>query len=187
MRQRLDQGACTSCTPSTLAARHPRFQGHHGIAEVSLPMVYNIETTVDLAGLPCQSWSSTYAPTRTTSASSAAPVTRLLSDQLSDYRPDDPYIQAHLHGLSSRSALDLDDSPTLRSGQRSHRCRRCHSEQLSNHLTRINVGGKHVVNQPETTPTPSPVVRPIDPRLRATRGIGSVRCEYGVESPVRSS
>ncbi len=30
------------------------------------------------------------------------------------------------------------------------------SDQLSNHLTRIKVGGKHVVNQPETTPTPSP-------------------------------
>jgi hypothetical protein len=76
-------------------------------------MVYSIETSVDLAGLPCQYWSSTYARTRTTSASSAAPGTRLLSDQLSDYRADNPCIQAHLHGLSSRSALDLDDSPTV--------------------------------------------------------------------------
>ncbi len=122
-------------------------------------MVYNIETTVDLAGLPCQYWSSTYAPTRTTSASSAAPVTRLLSDQLSDYRPDDPYIQAHLHGLSSRSALDLDDSPTVRSGQRSHRCRRCHSEQLSNHLARVNVPGKHLVDQMGPTPAAARVLR----------------------------
>jgi hypothetical protein len=39
--------------------------------------------------------------------------TRLLSDQLSDYRVDDPYIHAHLHGLSSRLVLALDDSPTL--------------------------------------------------------------------------
>lgn len=37
--------------------------------------------------------------------------TRQLSDQLSDYRVDDPYIQAHLYGPSSRLVLDLDDSP----------------------------------------------------------------------------
>jgi hypothetical protein len=33
--------------------------------------------------------------------------------QLSDYRVDDSYIQAHIHGLSSRSVLDLDDLPTV--------------------------------------------------------------------------
>jgi hypothetical protein len=37
----------------------------------------------------------------------------LLSDQLSDYQVDDPYIQAHVHGPSPRSVLDLDDSPIL--------------------------------------------------------------------------
>jgi hypothetical protein len=37
----------------------------------------------------------------------------VLSDQLSDYRVDDPYIQAHLHGPSSRLVLDLDDSPNV--------------------------------------------------------------------------
>jgi len=37
----------------------------------------------------------------------------LLSDQLSDYRVDDPYIQAHVHGPSPRSVIDLDDSPTV--------------------------------------------------------------------------
>jgi hypothetical protein len=39
--------------------------------------------------------------------------TKLLSDQLSDYRVDDPYIQAHVHGSSPRSVPDLDDSPTV--------------------------------------------------------------------------
>jgi hypothetical protein len=46
---------------------------------------------------------------------------RLLSDQLSEYRVDDPYMQAHLHGPSSRLVLDLDDHRTSfgRSGQAS--------------------------------------------------------------------
>jgi hypothetical protein len=39
--------------------------------------------------------------------------TRVLSDLLSDYRMNDLHIQAHVHGLSSRSVLDLDDSPTV--------------------------------------------------------------------------
>lgn len=33
-------------------------------------------------------------------STSAESGTRLLSDQLSDYRVDNPYIQAHLHGPS---------------------------------------------------------------------------------------
>ena len=44
-----------------------------------------------------------------------------LSGQLSDYGVDVSYIQAHIHRLSSRSVLDLDDLPTVlrgRSGQR---------------------------------------------------------------------
>jgi hypothetical protein len=32
---------------------------------------------------------------------------------MSDYRINDLHIQAHIHGLSSRSVLDLDDSPTV--------------------------------------------------------------------------
>jgi hypothetical protein len=32
---------------------------------------------------------------------------------MSDYRINDLHIQAHVHGLSSRSVLDLDDSPTV--------------------------------------------------------------------------
>jgi hypothetical protein len=48
-----------------------------------------------------------------TPATSAEFGTRLLSDQLSDYRVDDLYIQAHLHGPSSRLVLDLDDSPNV--------------------------------------------------------------------------
>jgi hypothetical protein len=46
-------------------------------------------------------------------ATSAKFGARLLSDQLSDYGVDDPCIQAHLHGPSSRLVLDLDDSPTV--------------------------------------------------------------------------
>jgi hypothetical protein len=38
---------------------------------------------------------------------------RLLSDQLSDYGVDIPYIQARIHGLRSRSVPDLDDLPTV--------------------------------------------------------------------------
>ena len=54
------------------------------------------------------------------------------------------------------------------SGQRSHRYRRYHSEQLSNHLARVNVPGKHLVNQTgHTSPSPcSPIYG--TPRLRAT-------------------
>jgi hypothetical protein len=56
---------------------------------------------------------------------------RLLSDQVSDYGVDAPYIQAHIHGLSSRSVLYLDDSLTVLrdeevttpSGARRHGCR----------------------------------------------------------------
>ena len=32
---------------------------------------------------------------------------------MSDYRINDPHIQAHVHGLSSRSVLDLDDFSTV--------------------------------------------------------------------------
>ena len=39
--------------------------------------------------------------------------TRPLSDQLSYYGGNEPYIQAHLHGPSSRSVLDFDRSPTV--------------------------------------------------------------------------
>jgi hypothetical protein len=38
---------------------------------------------------------------------------RLLSDQLSDYGVDAPYIQPDIHGLSSRSVPDLDDLSTV--------------------------------------------------------------------------
>jgi hypothetical protein len=49
----------------------------------------------------------------------------------------------------SRSPLNPHSRPSAvpASGQRSHRCRRCHSEQLSNHLARVNVPDKHLVNQ----------------------------------------
>jgi hypothetical protein len=37
---------------------------------------------------------------------------------MSDYRINDLHIQAHVHGLSSRSVLDVDDSPTVLRGRR---------------------------------------------------------------------
>jgi hypothetical protein len=46
-------------------------------------------------------------------AGSSSSAYRLLSDQLSNYGVDVPYIQAYIHGLNSRSILDLDDSPTV--------------------------------------------------------------------------
>jgi hypothetical protein len=36
-----------------------------------------------------------------------------MSDQLSDYGVDVPYIQAHVHGPDSISVHDLDDLPTV--------------------------------------------------------------------------
>jgi hypothetical protein len=46
-------------------------------------------------------------------ATSAEFGTRLLSDQLSDYRVDDPYIQVDIHGPNPRSVIDLDGSLTV--------------------------------------------------------------------------
>jgi hypothetical protein len=65
--------------------------------------------------LPCPSLSAAVrvGANKSSCATSAEFGTRLLSDQLSDYRVDDPYIHAHLHGLSSRLVLALDDSPTV--------------------------------------------------------------------------
>jgi hypothetical protein len=61
-------------------------------------------------------WGSTAVRTGADNASSATSAefrTRPLSDQLSDYRVDDPHIQAHVHGPSPRSVLALDDSQTV--------------------------------------------------------------------------
>jgi hypothetical protein len=80
----------------------------HG--RISLRMVYSD----DLAG--CRIRGSTAVRTGADNASCATSAefrTRLQSDQLSDYRVDDPYIQTHVHGRSSRSVLDVDDSPTV--------------------------------------------------------------------------
>ena len=51
---------------------------------------------------------------------------RLLSDPLSDYGVDGPYIQLDIHGLSSRSVPDLDDSPTV---LRDEEIAGCHPDQ----------------------------------------------------------
>jgi hypothetical protein len=68
--------------------------------------------------LPCPCWSTAVrvGANKALCAASAESGTRQLSDQLSDYRVDDPYIQAHLHGPSSRLVLDLDDSPNVLRG-----------------------------------------------------------------------
>jgi hypothetical protein len=68
----------------------------------------------DLAGCLIRVDPQPYAPARTTLPAQPAEFrTRPLSDQLSDYRVDDPHIQAHVHGPSPRSVLALDDSQTV--------------------------------------------------------------------------
>jgi hypothetical protein len=57
-------------------------------------------------------WCSFARTPRRITTGSPSSAYRLLSD-LSDYGVDVPYIQAHIHGLSSHSLLDLDDSPTV--------------------------------------------------------------------------
>jgi hypothetical protein len=52
-------------------------------------------------------------PLRRFTTGSPSSAYRLLSDQLSDFGVDDPYIQPDIHGLSSRSVPDRDDSPTV--------------------------------------------------------------------------
>jgi hypothetical protein len=49
----------------------------------------------------------------TTGSGSPSSAYRLLSDQLSDYGVDGPYIQPDIHGLSSRLVAALDGSPTV--------------------------------------------------------------------------
>ena len=62
---------------------------------------------------PCGSTAVRTGADNASFATSAGLRTRLLSDQMSDYRVDDPHIQAHLHGPSPRSVLALDDSQTV--------------------------------------------------------------------------
>ena len=75
---------------------------------------YSIEYSNVLAGSLSVLVHSRYASARNKAcATSPESGTRLLSDELSDYRVDDPYIQADLHRPSSRLALDVDDSPNV--------------------------------------------------------------------------
>jgi hypothetical protein len=87
----------------------------NGIERVSLRIAYTIEYGNDLAALPWPCWSTAVTRRREQvfMRNFAEFGTRVLSDQLSDYRVDDPYIQAHLHGPSSRLVLDSDDSPNV--------------------------------------------------------------------------
>src|SRR5512133_3441602 len=67
----------------------------------------------EFGGLPVVEWCSFARTPRRITTGSPPSAYRLLSDQLSDYGVDVPYIQAGIHGLSSRSLLDLNDSPTM--------------------------------------------------------------------------
>jgi hypothetical protein len=58
-------------------------------------------------------WCSFARTPRRVPTGSPSSTYRLLSDQLSDYGVDVPYIQAHVQGPDSRSVLDLGDSPTV--------------------------------------------------------------------------
>jgi hypothetical protein len=61
---------------------------------------------------------------------------RLLSDPLSDYGVDGPYIQLDIHGLSSRSVPDLDDSPTV---LRDEEIAGCHPDHKTPGQRRIQI------------------------------------------------
>ena len=79
----------------------------HG--RISLRIVYSN----DLAGCRIRVDPRPYAGADNASCATSAEFrTRLLSDQLSDYRVDDPHTQAHVYGPSPRSLLALDDSQT---------------------------------------------------------------------------
>jgi hypothetical protein len=67
----------------------------------------------ELKGLAVVERCSFARPLRRFTTGSLSSAYRLLSDQLSDFGVDDPYIQPDIHGLSSRSVPDRDDSPTV--------------------------------------------------------------------------
>ena len=69
----------------------------------------------------------------------------------------------------SSSAVPEVSDETYRTcfGTKKPRCRRCHSEQLSNHLARVNVPGKHLVNQTGPTPAPARVLRSMGPEIES--------------------
>jgi hypothetical protein len=91
-----------------------------GSAFLTIP-AYNIEYSKRPRWLPCPCWSTAVrvGANKASCATSADFGTRLLSDQLSDYGVNDPCIQAHLHGPSSRLVLDLDASPNVLGTKRS--------------------------------------------------------------------
>ena len=112
--------ACTSCAQLTLAARRLRLLGHHGRGGVACGVRTASNTANDLAGcLVVLIHSRKRRREQVFIRNFRGIRDDALSDQLSDYRVDDPYIQAHLDGPSSRSVLDLADSPTVLRDERS--------------------------------------------------------------------
>jgi hypothetical protein len=67
----------------------------------------------EFGGLAVVEWFSFAGTPRRFTTESPSSAYRLLSDQLSDYGVDVPYIQAHIYGLNSRSVLDLEDLPIV--------------------------------------------------------------------------
>jgi hypothetical protein len=93
-------------------SKHPTVDGH-GRSQPADGVQHRIQQRPRWLRCPCWSTAVRVGANKASCATSAEFGTRLLSDQLSDYRVDDPYIQAHLHGPSSRLVLDLDDSPNV--------------------------------------------------------------------------
>jgi hypothetical protein len=77
---------------------------------------------------------------------------RLLSDQLSDYGVDGPYIQPDIHGLSSRSVPDLDDSPTV---LRDEEIAGCHPDHKTPGQRRIQIPDWSIRLQVQPPPLPA--------------------------------
>jgi hypothetical protein len=98
-------------------AREPRWGGHHRLSmtwkESACGRYTASNRATTSAGCRSVLIQSRSHPRDASCATSAAFGTRLLSDQLSDYRVDDPYIRGHIHGPCPRSVLDLHDSPTV--------------------------------------------------------------------------
>ena len=93
-------------------SKHPTVDGH-GRSQPADGVQHRLQQRPRWLPCPCWSTAVRVGASKASCATSAEFGTRLLSDQLSDYRVGDPYIQAHLHGPSSRLVLDLDDSPTV--------------------------------------------------------------------------
>jgi hypothetical protein len=111
-------------TPSSPAACPSRTPSHHGTNR-SVPLESPSSThelispltcayvVRELKGSPWWNGCSFARTLRRFTTGSLSSAYRLSSDQLGDYGVDGPYIQPHIHGLSSPSVPDFDDSTTV--------------------------------------------------------------------------